>query len=87
VEEQVSTTQSGATTDLSRRDFIQHSAVVAGGVMLMGMAVSAAPDAAHAAAALSADELTTLKAILARLLPADDLAPWRPMSTSTSTAS
>jgi gluconate 2-dehydrogenase gamma chain len=81
VEEQVPTTQSGARTDLSRRDFIQRSAAVAGGAMLMGLAVgvpgleavSAAPEEAHAAAALSADELATLKAVLSRLLPADDL--------------
>jgi hypothetical protein len=79
VKEQASNPESGAGSDLSRRNFIQRSAVVAGGAIAAGSALGvpglASADAAPAGAALSAGEMTTLKAVLARLLPADDGTP------------
>ncbi|MDB5077350.1 MAG: gluconate 2-dehydrogenase gamma chain [Chloroflexi bacterium] len=78
MKEQASNSESGAGSDLSRRNFIQRSAVV-GGSLAVGSALGASglasADAAPAGAALSAGEMTTLKAILARLLPGDDGTP------------
>jgi gluconate 2-dehydrogenase gamma chain len=67
---------------LSRRQFIERTGVTAGGVVALGLAgaprvLAAAPSAPSAAAptALTPGELTTLRAILARVLPADASGP------------
>lgn len=74
MKDQATSPEPGAASDLSRRNFIQRSAVVVGGAVVATAAIGAADaEAAHAAApaTLASDEMTTLKAILARLLPAD----------------
>jgi gluconate 2-dehydrogenase gamma chain len=80
VREHASTNEPEAVPDLSRRNFMQRTAVVAGGVAVLstlpGTALAAPADAAsYAPAALSTSELATLKAIISRLIPADDLGP------------
>jgi gluconate 2-dehydrogenase gamma chain len=70
----------------SRRQFIERTGGAAGGVLALGVAgglrvladapaAPAAPAEAAAQAALTPGELTTLRAILARLLPADASGP------------
>jgi gluconate 2-dehydrogenase gamma chain len=81
--------RSAAPTDhkLSRRRFIERTGGVSGGAIVFGLAggarvlaeapataAFAAPPAA-APTPLTSDELTTLRAMLARLLPADELGP------------
>jgi hypothetical protein len=71
--------------DLTRKKFMQRSAVVAGGVIALGTMpgigggaiANAAPAGSetYAPAALSTTELTTLKAIINRLIPTDDIGP------------
>lgn len=69
-------------SELSRRQFIERGGVMAGGVIALGLApglpvLQDAPTTAEAAApaALTPGEQTTLRAILARLLPQDELGP------------
>jgi gluconate 2-dehydrogenase gamma chain len=72
-----------ATRELSRRQFLQQTGVTAGGVFAFGLApglpvledAPAATAEAAAPAALRPGERITLRAILARLLPADELGP------------
>jgi gluconate 2-dehydrogenase gamma chain len=64
--------------ELSRRSFIQRSAVVAGGTIISGIGIDAHDPlvaSAAPASALSPAEMTTLRAILARLLPVDAEGP------------
>jgi gluconate 2-dehydrogenase gamma chain len=70
--------------ELSRRQFVGRAALVAGGAAVAGMAggLAVAPasgataeTAAYTPVALTSGELTTLQAVLARLLPADELGP------------
>jgi gluconate 2-dehydrogenase gamma chain len=85
VTERASTNEPEAVPDLSRRTFMQRSAVVAGGVTVLatvpiaagtGTALAASPEAEpYAPTALTKSELATLKAIISRLIPADDLGP------------
>jgi gluconate 2-dehydrogenase subunit 3-like protein len=77
VEDQATRPEPGAASDLSRRHFIQRSAVVVGGAIAASAAIGAAGvEGVHAApATLSTDEMSTLKAILARLLPVDEGGP------------
>lgn len=69
--------------ELSRWQFIERSGVTAGAIITLGLASSlpvladapAAPVEAAGPVALMSGELTTLRAILARLLPHDALGP------------
>jgi gluconate 2-dehydrogenase gamma chain len=69
--------------ELSRRHFIERTGVTAGGVIALGVAgglraladAPAAPAEAAAPAVLTPGELASLRAILARLLPADAAGP------------
>ena len=83
VNEQESRDEEPAARELSRRQFIERTGVTAGGVIALGVAsglpvLAEAPAAtaeAAAPAALTPGERAALRAILARLLPADELGP------------
>ncbi|MGH2386868.1 MAG: gluconate 2-dehydrogenase subunit 3 family protein [Chloroflexota bacterium] len=72
---------SGEVPSPSRRAFIQRSAVAAGGLIAFAnmpgadAAGLARAEAAAAPGALTTTELTTLKAVINRLIPTDDLGP------------
>jgi gluconate 2-dehydrogenase gamma chain len=70
------------TSGINRRAFVRRSAAVAGGLVVLGTMPGAGTaeaaseeSAAYAPTTLSAAEISTLKAILARLLPVDSTGP------------
>jgi gluconate 2-dehydrogenase gamma chain len=70
------------TAEINRKGFIQRSAVVTGGLIVLsrmpgaGTAQASTAEAAeYVPTALSAADMASLTAILTRLLPADDLGP------------
>ena len=68
--------RSGPFERPTRRELLQYGAVVAGAVALPGaLDASAALAKTHKAVSLTSQQMTTLKAALARLLPDDDLGP------------
>jgi gluconate 2-dehydrogenase gamma chain len=69
----------GSRRNMSRRAFVRRSSLVAGGLLALGTAQTMAGPASaaeeYAPQALTDAELTTLKAVIDRLIPTDDLGP------------
>ena len=74
--EEASPERSGAFERHTRRQLLQYGAAVAGAVALPGaLDASTASAKTPKAVSLTSQEMTTLKAALARMLPNDDLGP------------